>query len=159
MSPSLSIGRTMNLSHGLLLICVATTWYMVGLIWLIQVVHYPLFELIPPDAFLTYHAAHLRRISVVVILPMLLELLTSLMLALLPPAGVPHWVAWLGAGLVLVVWGLTFALQTPQHGLLAQGYAADTIRALVEGNWWRTFAWTMHGVVGLAMLVMVWEQR
>lgn len=145
----------MNLLQGLLLINSAATWYMVGLIWVVQVVHYPLFALVPAEAFQPYHSAHLTRISLVVILPMLIELLTALILAAVPPVGVPSGLALLGAALVLLVWALTFLVQSPQHGLLQAGFSREVIAALVSGNWWRTLVWTLRGGLTIWMLGFV----
>ena len=39
---------------------------MVGLIWFVQVVHYPLFARVGPDGFTTYETEHQRRTSWVV---------------------------------------------------------------------------------------------
>ncbi len=142
----------MNMPQGLLLVGTAATWYLVGLIWVIQLVHYPLFALVPADAFLPYHTAHMTRISLAVIVPMLIELLTALVLAAVPPAGVPGWLPILGAVLVLLIWGLTFLVQSPQHGLLQAGFSRDVIAALVAGNWWRTLAWTLRGGLMLWMV-------
>ena len=41
---------------------VATCW-MAGLIWLVQVVHYPLFAHVGAEAFPAFHALHVRWIS------------------------------------------------------------------------------------------------
>ncbi len=52
-----------------LLLNLIVTWYMVGLIWLIQVVHYPLFANIPTAAFPDYERQHTHRTAWVVIGP------------------------------------------------------------------------------------------
>ncbi|NJL32630.1 MAG: hypothetical protein HC893_00670 [Chloroflexaceae bacterium] len=143
----------------LLLVCLTATLYMVGLIWFVQIVHYPLFALVGRESFLVYHAAHSTRVSLVVIGPMLVELGSSLALALAPPQGVPVWLAWLGAVLVLAIWALTFLVQSPQHGAMAGGYSPQLIQALVANNWWRTLAWTLHGGVVMWMVVAAWQAR
>ena len=51
-----------------LLACLASTLFMTGLIWFVQVVHYPLFSEVEPGDFLRYHAAHPRRTTRVVLL-------------------------------------------------------------------------------------------
>ena len=48
------------------LVHAAATWFLVGLIWIIQVVHYPLFARVGEDGFVAYEAAHTRLISLVV---------------------------------------------------------------------------------------------
>ncbi len=39
------------------------TWYMVGLIWFVQIVHYPGFQSIPQAGFRDYANRHVRRWS------------------------------------------------------------------------------------------------
>ena len=41
-----------------LVLHVAATMFMVGLIWLVQIVHYPLFAHVGADTFLAYHQRH-----------------------------------------------------------------------------------------------------
>ena len=57
-------------SDALLLACLASTLFMTGLIWFVQVVHYPLFDRVGAARFVPYHAAHSRRTSWVVAAPM-----------------------------------------------------------------------------------------
>ena len=40
--------------------CLASTLFMTGLIWFVQVVHYPLFDRVESGAFRRYHADHTR---------------------------------------------------------------------------------------------------
>ena len=131
----------------------AATLYLTGLIWVIQVVHYPLMDRVPGDGFIAFHTEHARRIGVVVIVPMLVELITALALLVIRPPGVP--VALLVAGVVLVgaAWLSTFALQVPLHRRLSEGFDPAAHRALVRGNWIRTAAWTLRAAVAIAVAV------
>ena len=47
----------------LLLFNFAVAAYLTGLIWTVQVVHYPSFGLVPKSAWAVFHAAHTRRMS------------------------------------------------------------------------------------------------
>lgn len=131
----------------------AATLYMVGLIWFVQLVHYPLFGLVGGD-FVAYERAHVDRTGWVVIPPMLTEAATVVWGVVWALPGVVVWEAWLGAGVLAGVWGSTFALQVPRHGRLAQGFDAATHRGLVGTNWLRTVGWTARGA-----LVLVWVGR
>ena len=96
------------------------TVFMVGLIWFVQVVHYPLFNRISGDASIQYAAEHQRRTAWVVGLPMLVEGITTLWLFLDPINGrlLP-----LVGGLVLLKIHLsTIFLQIPLHKKLSEGY-------------------------------------
>lgn len=125
---------------------------MTGLIWFVQIVHYPLFARVDATAFPTYHQGHLQRTSLVVVPAMLLELATAVLLLLWLPAGVPRlWVA-VGLGLLVLIWLSTFLLQVPQHELLARGFSERGARLLVQGNWLRTGLWSLRAVLVGAML-------
>ena len=39
-----------------LITCAAATWFMAGLHWFVQVVHYPLFADVGTERFIAYHA-------------------------------------------------------------------------------------------------------
>lgn len=69
------------------------TWLMTGVIWTVQIVHYPLFAGVGPDRFLDYARAHTARIIRLVAPVMLVELATGAWLALDPPAGIAAWQA------------------------------------------------------------------
>lgn len=136
----------------LLLLNLAATLFMTGLIWLVQLVHYPLFARVHPDAFPGYHAAHSQLITWIVAPVMLVELLTAggLLLAQPPHPRLPAWPLWLGAALVLAIWLSTALLQIPAHTTLSQGFQPDAHRALVLTNWVRTLAWSGRALLMLA---------
>jgi hypothetical protein len=137
----------------LLLVHLAATWFLVGLIWTIQVVHYPLFAKVGAEGFAAYEASHSTLIGLVVMPLMLLELFTAFMLLAAPPAGIPTWVWWAGAALVGIIWLTTFFVSVPQHARLATGFDAQAHAILVSTNWIRTLAWTTRGLlVGWAVL-------
>ena len=138
--------------QALLLAHAGSTLAMAGVIWFVQVVHYPLFAAVGAEGFAAYEAAH-RRLTTRVVAPlMLVELAAAIGLLVRPPAAVPAWAAWVGLALLAVVWGSTFAVQVPLHERLSRGFDAAVHRRLVRGNWVRTMAWTVRA--GLALWVM-----
>jgi uncharacterized membrane protein len=126
------------------------TLAMTGLIWFVQIVHYPLLAQVGRDAFVDYEARHIRLTTAVVAPLMLTEAATAVWLLLTP---VPR--AWSGAGilLLLVVWISTAAFQVPCHRRLEQGYDLGVIRRLVATNWIRTVAWTARSGIALWLLL------
>lgn len=129
---------------------VGATLMMAGLIWLIQLVHYPLMSQVGPQHFVTYHADHSRLITLIVGPLMLVELVGALSLCAARPAAIPSWMAWAGLACVGVAWLTTAGASVPAHSLLAAGFDADAHRTLVQTNWLRTLAWTAHGLLVLA---------
>jgi len=142
-----------------LLAHIAATWMMVGLIWFVQIVHYPLFARVGTNLFAEYEIAHSRWTTWVVGPPMLVEAATALVLLLGKPERISSVHLWLGSILLLIIWLSTAFLQVPQHESLTRGFAADAHRFLVTSNWIRTVAWTLRGVLVLTMLACVMRER
>lgn len=138
----------MSVELAILVTNTAVTWFMCGVIWFVQLVHYPMFARYDPRHFRPAMLEHQRGTSRVVVAPMLVELLTTIALLVVRPAVVPGWMPW--AGVVLVgVWGFSTALvQIPLHNRLAErGFDAAAHRRLVRSNWVRTAAWTARAVL------------
>jgi hypothetical protein len=127
-----------------LLHALSVTW-MTGVIWLVQLVHYPAFSDIHPERFSEFHAFHSRSITWVVGPPMLIQLLSAVILVIqspfetqlrvIPPAYLI---------LTLLVFAVTAFASVPAHQVLAQGFDATTHATLVRTNWLRTFIWSAH---------------
>lgn len=133
----------------LVLCALASSWYMAGLIWFVQIVHYPLYAAVGADAFAAYEKDHMRRTGYVVFPAMVTELVASAALLWWKPAGVPEWLLWAGLGMVAAIWVSTFTLQVPAHKRLLNGFAEGPWRLLVWSNWIRTVLWTGRaGVMG-----------
>jgi len=126
----------------LLAVHCAATWALVGLIWTVQLVHYPLFAQVGVETFRTYHARHTRKITFIVAPLMAVELLTAVLL-FLGGAREPWLLASFGP--LLFNWLATWRVQIPLHARLAAGFEPEAHRQLVATNWWRTLAWTVRG--------------
>ena len=130
----------------------AATLAMTGLIWFVQLVHYPLFACVDRRGFAEFERLHQARTTWVVAPLMLTELATAVALVRTPPG--EAWAAWTWTGLALVgfLWATTALVQVPLHKRLDAGWDAAAHRALVRSNWWRTAGWTARGVVALVLL-------
>ncbi|MGA1193555.1 MAG: hypothetical protein ACO3ZG_04135 [Kiritimatiellia bacterium] len=118
----------------------AATAFMTGIIWFVQLIHYPWFHDVPADRFVAYHQKYTRMMGGLVGPVMLAELASGLLLlALMPEARL---VLVLSLLLLAIIWLSTFALQVPTHHRLSQGYEISLHRKLVQTNWIRTVAWT-----------------
>jgi hypothetical protein len=139
--------ETKNMAELLLLLQTAATLAMAGLIWFVQVVHYPLFGQVGREVFADYEKTHQSRTTLVVAPLMLLEATTAVLLLWLGPAGVAAWAALAGVLLVGLVWASTFLWQVPAHAKLEVSFNETTHRWLVRSNWVRTAGWTARGVL------------
>ena len=127
------------------------TLAMLGAIWIVQVVHYPLFAGVGEAGWSVYEASHQSRITVVVGPLMVLELATAVWLVFDRPAALPAWSVVLGAALVGVIWASTAFVQVPLHAALGGAFDGGAHARLVATNWVRTLAWTARGGLVLWM--------
>lgn len=141
----------------LLVLHVAATLFMTGVVWFVQVVHYPLLHRVGAGGFSRYELEHTRRTSPLVAPVMLFELGSGVWLALAPPAGVQSGLLLASAALLAVIWGSTFVLQSPLHRSLASGLVADRVDRLVSTNWMRTVSWSVRSVLLLLVLLALTE--
>ena len=125
---------------------------MVGLIWFVQLVHYPLFESVGQDRFVAYESGHTRRTAFVVGFFMPLEAVTAVWLVVDRPNGLSGELATTGLVLVAALWVSTALWQAPIHGRLSAGYSESLQRKLVSSNWLRTALWSARGVLVLTIV-------
>lgn len=138
----------------LFMLHLASTLFMLGVIWFVQVVHYPLFAKTGADAFPAYEQAHATLTTWVVATPMLVEATTAGLLLWLRPEGLSNFQCVAGVVLVAVIWLATMRLQVPCHRLLTAAFDAKVHQRLVSTNWLRTTAWSLRG---LLVLWMFWS--
>lgn len=149
----LMVGAGLNAPlHQLLLLAhVASTLYMLGVIWLVQVVHYPLFANVGKEEFPSYERRHTRLITFVVEAPMLIEGTTAVLLFLFRPPNVAEWLLWTGAALLGAIWLSTAMVQAPYHKLLSRGFDPIVHQRLVWTNGLRAAFWSLRGALVLWM--------
>lgn len=136
--------------NAVLVIHLAITWALVGLIWCVQILIYPQFHHFAAERFRQCHFSHCFRIGLIVVPLMVLEVLSA------------GWLLWEGmrgraflisVWLIPLVWISTALWQAPFHTRLMGGFDAALVRRLILTNWARTLVWTARGVlVSLAAL-------
>ena len=129
------------------LVHAGATLFLVGLIWTIQIVHYPLFERVGASDYAAYQTSHMSRITYVVAPLMLIELATAIYFVFDGYELINPNYFRLGLALVLIIWASTLFIQSPIHGRLAQAFDADLVSKLVLTNWIRTICWTARGAL------------
>ena len=131
------------------LIHLCATWMAVGLIWTVQLISYPLFQLVGAERFPEYHARHMRNTGWLVAPIMATEAISAAWLLFI------GWreLAFLGSVVCLAgVWGSTALIQVPMHLALGCGFDSETIRKLIRSNWLRTGLWSVRGVLLLLLV-------
>ncbi len=129
----------------------AATSAMVGLIWTIHAVHYPLFGLVGPERYGEYQREHMRRITRVLLAPWGVEGLTSLALVAMT-SGVDRWWALAGLGLLGFVVAVTGLGAAPIHGRLVDGFEPGLHARLMRFDLLRAVGWTARLAVGIVLV-------
>lgn len=125
----------------LLKLNVFVTSAMFGVIWVVQIVHYPMFAGIDRTDFADWHAFHSNRITYLVAPLMLAELISSVLMV---------WMRTDASTIVLCaltigVWLATFFFSIPLHdalGVRDQSNRSELIRKLVLTHWIRSILYT-----------------
>lgn len=127
-----------------------TLWYihclacflMTGIIWFVQVVHYPLFHSVSSPLWPDYAKQHQWRTSLVVAPIMLVEVFSGILIWLFVHP-VSDWF-FFNMGLLFFIWLSTGWIQMPLHHQLRSEKQGHLIDNLVKSNWIRTFSWTLR---------------
>jgi hypothetical protein len=144
-------------SRTFLVIHLAATLFMVGLIWTIHYVHYPLFANVGESTYASFQASHVERIGKLLFVPWLTEgvtLLGTLTLAFLGGQRtwrIPTVINGVSMAVVLVISGFWSA---PAHGKLADGFDASVHDQLMTANLIRTLAWTVCGICAVWLVLL-----
>lgn len=113
--------------------------FMTGLIWLVQLVHYPSFAFIGEKSSVKFHQMHVSRITWIVGPMMVLELISGI--ALLVGAQMAAFSV-VNMAFLILIWTSTALVSVPIHNKLAEKLEVPVIQKLVTTNWIRTICWT-----------------
>lgn len=145
----------------ILFVQIASAWFMAGLIWFVQLVHYPLMMRVGAAEWRAYERGHQQRTTWIVAPVMLIELLTAVLLVVSfagdaagrkPLSVSGEAIVWITSALLAVAWISTIAVQARLHGQLLGSDGMTLRRRLVRSNWIRTIAWSGRGVLLLLLL-------
>lgn len=120
------------------------TAILVGLIWVVQIIHYPSFFYVKEDYWEEFHRLHSQRISYLVAWLMPLELLMTIHYSYTQSYSVMSLTLLI---LVIGIFASTFFIQVPLHQKLSAGKDSHLIYRLVRTNWMRTIAWTLKVIL------------
>ena len=128
-----------------------TTIFMTGVIWIIQLVHYPMFTDLDARFFEKSMKDHQKGMSQVVLITMLIEIFTGASLIIFSQ-GVSFLII-LNFIALLVIWFVTFMISVPCHNRLLISKNNDVIKKLVQSNWIRTVLWSIRSI-GLLYFIL-----
>lgn len=130
---------------------ILSTAFMTGVIWLVQVVNYPLYKYLHKDEFKDYQTEHIRRITLVVAPIMIIELFTSLSLISFLPIELAQkqilYPLLINFALTVLIWLATVSYSVPIHQNLKEAWDEKLYSKLLSTNWTRTIAWTLRSLI------------
>ena len=118
------------------------TSIMTGVIWVIQIVHYPSFHFIEKDLYTAFQKFHMNKISIIVMPIMLAELITGIMLFFDNSFKSPFLT--ISIIILVLIWLITGVFFTKVHNELIAGYQELVVNQLIAMNWIRTLLWTLR---------------
>lgn len=131
--------------HSMLAMHLALASIMVGVIWVIQLVHYPSFRFTDREKYVSFQIFHMRNISFIVVPIMILEFLSGLLLVLYHSNH--ESLLRISFILLLIIWLVTALFFAQIHQKLSKGYDETLVRNLVSLNWIRTLLWTIRTII------------
>lgn len=137
----------------ILILNLFSSFFLCGLIWMVQLVHYPMFYHLDKTNFSSHIAFHGFRISFIVIPLMITELITSFALVYL--SAQYFYFHFSGLIAVIIIWLTTFMVQVPLHKSLSQKRNKYMIHKLIRSNIIRTTLWSVKSLLGAVILYQI----
>lgn len=138
------------MDHGLLIIFIlhaGATFFMAGVIWFTQIIHYRLFQLIDAHTIPDYMRRDIPWTAKVAAPGMIVEAATGLLLLLNPLPGMDTRLLAVGFFLIAALWLSRAFVQVPCFLRLTQGYRPRTLKYLLHSNWFCVWLWSLRCVL------------
>jgi hypothetical protein len=131
---------------------VFATLFMTGVVWFVQIVHYPFFNFVASEKRSVATEFHQRRTANVVLPVMIIELVTAV--TLLGSSWMIRYsqIIWINLGLLLLTWCVIFFGFMPLYKQLVLGFDSKLLKTLENANWVRTLLWTARSLLLLSFL-------
>ena len=139
----------------ILIINIFSAFFATGLIWTIQLVHYPSMRFVSRDKFELFHSFHQLRISIIAMPLMAIELITTIILFMQNIDNESSLIFKINLIIVTLIWFSTFFIQVPLHQKLSKGKKNSLIDKLVLTNWFRTVLWTLRSILIIFFLYLL----
>ena len=135
------------------LIHVLATSVMLGIIWIIQLVHYPSFRFVDTSNYRSFQNFHIKRISIIVVPVMIIEALSGLIYLIYFIKNIEVFFL-VSMMLLIVIWLVTGFIFSGLHQNLLIGYNRLTINKLVSLNWIRTLLWSLRFILLIISIII-----
>lgn len=126
---------------------------MSGVLWVVQVVHYPLLREVSVESIIEISHRHQNLITKVVGPAMVVEAASSAATLLIVPSNVIP-IALVNFCFLLIAVYVTIFHAVPLHAKIGRG-ESGSIPALIKVNWIRTAAWSMRIPLGVLLVTQI----
>lgn len=138
--------------YPILIIQAITAYAMLGIVFYMQLIHYPLYLKIK-QGFERYERAHVKRSAYLIGPLMLVELLTAFGLVTYASSDFVTRLSVFNLILIIATWIVTFLLSMPQHQRLSAHRSEKKIHQLINSNWLRSL-FTLARAVLITFLIV-----
>ena len=135
----------------LFVIHLVSTSFMVGVIWIVQLVHYPTFLFIDEQKSNDFQKFHMSRISYIVMPAMTTELFSGIYIFIYSNMAIDSNLFLLALTVLIINWIITALVFVKMHNKLLINYKIEIISLLVKWNWLRTLLWSVRLILLLRM--------
>jgi hypothetical protein len=135
----------------LFMIHLVSTSFMVGVIWIVQLVHYPTFLFIDEQKSNDFQKFHMSRISYIVMPAMTTELFSGIYIFIYSNMAIDSNLFLLALTILIINWIITALVFVKMHNKLLINYKIEIISLLVKWNWLRTLLWSVRLILLLRM--------
>jgi hypothetical protein len=135
----------------LFVIHLVSTSFMVGVIWIVQLVHYPTFLFIDEQKSNDFQKFHMSRISYIVMPAMTTELFSGIYIYIYSNMAIDSNLFLLALTILIINWIITALVFVKMHNKLLINYKIEIISLLVKWNWLRTLLWSVRLILLLRM--------
>lgn len=126
---------------------------MVGIIWIIQLIHYPSFKYISPKKYFKFQKLHMNKISLIVMPVMLVEIISGVYILLYVFPG--NKVYAFSILMLVFIWLITALYFSKVHSELLHNNSITLKNKLVQNNWYRTTLWTIRLMLILPLIKVI----
>ena len=138
----------------LFMIHLVSTSFMVGVIWIVQLVHYPTFLFIDEQKSNDFQKFHMSRISYIVMPAMTTELFSGIYIYIYSNMAIDSNLFLLALTILIINWIITALVFVKMHNKLLINYKIEIISLLVKWNWLRTLLWSVRLILLLRMVYL-----
>ncbi|MBM4303946.1 MAG: hypothetical protein FJ112_06430 [Deltaproteobacteria bacterium] len=129
------------------LLQIFSTFFLGGLSWFVQWVHYPLFHQVGEADFKQFHKKHVALTNGIICALLPMEIVTTSLTAYYGYPGLTQTEWWLGSLMLILIVLSTFLVQIPLHKKLSEGKSKTAINSLVLSHTFRTMLWSLRALL------------